>query len=299
MCLHYSTKISFNFFIKNFISNFNRVKVKNKPYPFLVKKLFFGFSKKFGGRNLFGRLVCRRKGGGHKRMFRFLDFRKIIWDLEAVVLNFEYDPFRNSFIALICYLNGILSFNLISSGLRIGDYLINTLDANLLRNSSTSFLRVFNTGQLLHSVEFMPFAVCSIARASGCRAMLIKPYIGSALHQTVGLRLPSGEERKFSSFCVATVGFVSNENFFSTHYKKAGQLRNLGVRPIVRGVAMNPIDHPHGGGHGKTSGARGRRCKMTFKGKIAKNVFTRDKKRTLFYLLRSRYAIKRLNLHVA
>ena len=103
MCLHYSTKISFNFFIKNFISNFNRVKVKNKPYPFLVKKLFFGLSKKFGGRNLFGRLVCRRKGGGHKRMFRFLDFRKIIWDLEAVVLNFEYDPFRNSFIALICY----------------------------------------------------------------------------------------------------------------------------------------------------------------------------------------------------
>ena len=126
--------------------------------------------------------------------------------------------------------------------------------------------------------------------------MVIKPYIASGANPIVGLRLPSGEERMFSPNCMATVGVVSNENFFSQKFRKAGQLRNLGYRPIVRGVAMNPIDHPHGGGHGKTSGVRGRRCKMTYKGKIAKGVFTRNNKKSISYLLRSRYTIKRVLL---
>jgi large subunit ribosomal protein L2 len=219
---------------------------KGKP----VKALVEGLTKS-GGRTNTGRITSFRTGGGHKRLYRKVDFkRREKWGMPATVERLEYDPNRTAFIALIKYQDGELSYILAPQRLKVGDTVIASDNADI-KPGNVMPLRAMPVGTIIHNVELKPLKGGQMARAAGTYAQLVGRDGGYAQ-----LRLTSGELRMVLDSCVATVGAVSNPDNMNENWGKAGRTIWLGRRPSVRGVAMNPVDHPHGGGEGKTSGGR-------------------------------------------
>ena len=218
---------------------------KGKP----VKQLTEGLSKS-GGRNNHGRITCFHRGGGAKRSYRKVDFKRTKYDVAATVERLEYDPNRSAFIALIKYEDGELSYILAPQRLKAGDVVVASAKADIKPGNAMP-MRSMPVGTIIHNVEMKPGKGGQIARSAGNYAQLIGKDSGMAQ-----LRLSSGELRLVNAACMATVGAVSNPDNQNTNLGKAGRTRWLGIRPTTRGVAMNPIDHPHGGGEGRTSGGR-------------------------------------------
>ena len=213
------------------------------------KSLTEGLTKK-GGRNNTGRITMRRQGGGHKRLYRMVDFKRSKKDMAATVLRLEYDPNRTAFIALIQYKDGEKSYILAPQRLAEGDTVISSNKADV-KPGNTMPLRAMPVGTIIHNIELKPGKGGQIARSAGTYAQLVGRSEGYAQ-----VRLKSGEMRMVHQTCLATVGAVSNPDHMNINLGKAGRKRWLGKRPQVRGVAMNPVDHPHGGGEGRTSGGR-------------------------------------------
>ncbi|MBI4309981.1 MAG: 50S ribosomal protein L2, partial [Candidatus Omnitrophica bacterium] len=221
---------------------------KGKPEKSLTVAL-----KSSGGRNSYGRITSRHRGAGHKRMYRLIDFKRSRMDDPATVLAIEYDPNRTCRIALIQYKSdGSKSYILAPLDLRVGDTVVSTNDVDVeIKPGNCMSLRRIPLGTGIHNIELRPGKGGQLARCAGTSAQLIGRE-GAMAH----LRLPSSEVRKVSVECRATIGQLSNVENETVSIGKAGRSRWLGIRPAVRGVAMNPVDHPHGGGEGKTSGGR-------------------------------------------
>jgi large subunit ribosomal protein L2 len=247
-----------------------------------VKALTEGLTKS-GGRNNNGRITARRRGGGHKRTYRVVDFKRQKADVPATVERIEYDPNRTAFIALIRYEDGELSYILAPQRLGAGDQVISGARVDVKPGNAMP-LSAMPIGTIVHNVEMKIGKGGQIARSAGTYAQLVGRDQGYAL-----LRLNSGEQRLVHGACMATVGAVSNPDAANVSIGKAGRNRWLGKRPSVRGVAMNPVDHPHGGGEGRTSGGR---HPVTPWGKPTKGKRTRQNKATDKYILRSRHERK-------
>ena len=251
---------------------------KGKP----VKKLTVGLTGK-GGRNSTGRITARRRGGGHKRRYRIVDFKRRKFDVAATVQRLEYDPNRTAFIALIEYADGEQSYILAPQRLAVGDTVISGERADIKPGNAMPLASI-PIGTIVHNVEMKAGKGGQIARSAGTYVQLVGRDAGYAL-----LRLSSGEVRMVRAECMATVGAVSNSDQANTKLGKAGRNRWLGKRPSVRGVAMNPIDHPHGGGEGRTSGGR---HPVTPWGKPTKGARTRANKKTDSLIVRRRHKKK-------
>jgi large subunit ribosomal protein L2 len=247
-----------------------------------VKSLTEGLTKT-GGRNNLGRMTARRRGGGAKRLYRIVDFKRRKFDVPATVERIEYDPNRTAFIALIRYQDGEQSYILAPQRLAVGDTVVSGLRADIKPGNAMPFAGM-PVGTIVHNIELKPGKGGQLARAAGAYAQFVGRDGGYAQ-----LRLGSGEMRVVRQECMATVGAVSNPDNANTNLGKAGRTRHLGKRPSVRGVAMNPIDHPHGGGEGRSSGGR---HPVTPWGKPTKGHRTRSNKATGKYILRSRHARK-------
>ena len=248
---------------------------KGKP----VKALTEGLNKK-GGRNNTGRITARRRGGGHKRLYRVIDFKRRKFDVPAKVLRLEYDPNRTAFIALIEYEDGELGYILAPQRLDVGDTVISG-DKVDIKPGNAMPLASIAIGTIVHNVELKAGKGGQIARSAGTYVQLVGRDAGHAL-----LRLGSGEARMVRAECMATVGAVSNSDQANIKLGKAGRKRWLGKRPSVRGVAMNPVDHPHGGGEGRTSGGR---HPVTPWGRPTKGAKTRHNKKTDRLIMRRRH----------
>jgi large subunit ribosomal protein L2 len=216
-----------------------------------VKKFVVGLSSS-GGRNNMGRITVYHRGGGHKKKYRFIDYKRTN-DLPGKIARLEYDPNRTSFIALVEYENGTSSYILAPHGLKLGDNILSGISSEIDSSVGNCMpLKYIPVGSMVHNIEYIPGKGGQVVRSAGTYAQLIrKDDTGFCL-----IRLPSGEDRLFPDMSKATVGILSNLDHKNIVIAKAGRSRWLGRRPIVRGVAMNPIDHPHGGGEGKTSGGR-------------------------------------------
>jgi large subunit ribosomal protein L2 len=247
---------------------------KGKP----VKSLVHGLTKS-GGRNNTGRVTARRMGGGHKRLYRLVDFKRRKFDMPATVERLEYDPNRTAFIALIKYEDGTLSYILAPQRLKAGDVVVSG-DRVDVKPGNAMPLRSIPVGTIVHNVELKPGKGGQMARAAGTYVQIVGRDAGYAQ-----LKLASGELRMVRGECMATIGAVSNPDQLNINLGKAGRNRWLGRRPAVRGVAMNPIDHPHGGGEGRTSGGR---HPVTPWGKPTKGKKTRNNKSTDKYIIRRR-----------
>ena len=249
---------------------------KGAPYaPLLEKK------SKTGGRNNAGRITTRHKGGGHKQHYRVIDFKRNKDGIPAKIERIEYDPNRSAHIALICYLDGDRKYIIAPKGAKSGDEIISGAAAPI-KPGNTLPLRNIPVGSTVHCVELKPGKGAQIARSAGTSAQLV------AREGTyVTLRLRSGETRKILSDCKATLGEVSNSEHSLRSLGKAGASRWRGIRPTVRGVAMNPVDHPHGGGEGRTSGGR---HPVSPWGVPTKGYKTRKNKRTSKMVVRHRGA---------
>ncbi|KJV55272.1 ribosomal protein L2 [Orientia chuto str. Dubai] len=245
-----------------------------------LKRLTRGFSKT-GGRNNLGRITVWHRGKGHKQLYRMVDFKRKVVDIYATVERIEYDPNRTAFIALIKYDDGRFSYILAPKGLNIGDKIISSKNDAEISVGNCLPLEVIPVGTTIHNIEIKAGKGGQIARSAGAYAVLLNKDSGYAL-----IRLRSGEVRKILLTSRATIGSVSNIDHKNISYGKAGRVRWLGRRPVVRGVAMNPVDHPHGGGEGKTSGGR---HPVTPWGKKTKGKKTRKNKFT------SKFIVKRKN----
>jgi len=232
-----------------------------------------------GGRNNNGRITARHRGGGAKRRYRMIDFRRNRLDDPAKVERFEYDPNRTAFIALVTYGNGDQSYILARQRLVVGDMIVASARADVKPGNAMPFSGM-PIGTIVHNVEMKPGKGGQLARAAGAYAQFIGRDGGMAQ-----LRLSSGELRVVPEECMATVGAVSNPDNANINLGKAGRSRYRGRRPAVRGVAMNPVDHPHGGGEGKASGGR---HPVTPWGKYTRGVRTRNNKQTNKYIIRRR-----------
>jgi len=239
-----------------------------------------------GGRNNLGRITMRRRGGGAKKLYRIVDFKRRKFDIEAKVERIEYDPNRTAFIALVKYLDGDLAYVIAPQRLKVGDRIISGEKVDVKPGNAMP-LRSIPVGTIIHNVELKPGKGGQIARSAGAYAQLVGRDGAMAL-----LRLQSGEVRLAPAECMATIGAVSNADHMNETVGKAGRQRHKGNRPSVRGVAMNPIDHPHGGGEGRTSGGR---HPVTPWGKPTKGYKTRKNKRTQKMVVRSRHARKKAN----
>ena len=248
-----------------------------------VKALTEGLSKT-GGRNNLGRITAYHRGGGHKRSYRLIDFKRRKLGVTAVVERLEYDPNRTGFIALIKYEDGELSYILAPQRLAVGDTVVAAVAADVKPGNAMQ-LSAIPVGTLVHNVELKPGKGGQIARSAGSYAQ-----IGGRDQGYTVVRLNSGEQRKVLGTCFATIGAVSNPDHANVSIGKAGRNRWLGKRPVNRGVAMNPIDHPHGGGEGRTSGGR---HPVTPWGKPTKGKKTRSNKSTDKFIVRSRHARKK------
>jgi large subunit ribosomal protein L2 len=248
-----------------------------------VKALTEGLTKS-GGRNNTGRITMRRMGGGAKRLYRIIDFKRRKHDMPALVERIEYDPNRSAFIALIRYDDGEAAYILAPQRLAVGDKVVSGDKTDVKPGNAMPFSGM-PIGTIVHNVELKPGKGGQIARAAGTYAQFIGRDGGYAQ-----LRLSSGEVRLVRQECMATVGAVSNPDNSNQNLGKAGRNRHLGKRPSVRGVAMNPIDHPHGGGEGRTSGGR---TPVTPWGKDTKGSRTRRNKTTNKMIVRSRHAKKK------
>lgn len=249
---------------------------KGKPVKGLTEGL-----RKSGGRNNTGRVTSRGIGGGHKRRYRLIDFkRNAKFDVPATVERLEYDPNRTAFIALIRYEDGEVSYILAPQRLQVGDTVVagNRVD---VKPGNVMPLANIPVGTIIHNVEMKPGKGGQIARSAGTYVQLVGKDQGYAQ-----LRLTSGEVRLVRAECLATIGAVSNADHQNVKLGKAGRNRWLGKRPNVRGVAMNPVDHPHGGGEGRTSGGR---HPVTPWGKPTKGKRTRSNKKTDALIMRSRH----------
>jgi large subunit ribosomal protein L2 len=243
-----------------------------------VKTLTEGLTKS-GGRNNNGRITSRRRGGGHKRLYRVIDFKRTKFDVSATVERIEYDPNRSAFIALIKYDDGEQAYILAPQRLQEGDKVIASNRADIKPGNAMP-MENMPVGTIIHNVEMRPGRGGQMARAAGTYVQLIGKDSGYAQ-----LRLTSGELRMVPAKCLATVGAVSNSDNKNTNMSKAGRSRWLGKRPKVRGVAMNPVDHPHGGGEGRTSGGR---HPVSPWGKPTKGARTRRKKKSDDFIMRRR-----------
>ncbi len=208
--------------------------------------------RKTGGRNHHGRITSRRRGGGHKRRYRIIDFKRNKFDINATVKTIEYDPNRSSRIALVEYEDGELKYIIAPEGLKIGNIITSSINNEIPFNiGNTMPLSVIPDGMLIHNVELKIGKGAQMVRSAGAYARIMANENGM-----VTIKLPSGEIRMVSEKCLATIGSVGNKTHENVVSGKAGRSRWLGKRPKVRGVAMNPVDHPHGGGEGRTSGGR-------------------------------------------
>ncbi|RIJ16322.1 50S ribosomal protein L2 [Henriciella mobilis] len=214
-----------------------------------VKALTEGLTKS-GGRNNRGRVTVRGIGGGAKRLYRKIDFKRNRWDVPATVERLEYDPNRTAFIALIKYEDGDLSYIIAPQRLAVGDTVVTSRTADI-KPGNTLPLKNIPVGTIVHNVELKPQKGAQLARSAGTYVQIVGRDAGYAQ-----IKLSSGELRMVPDSCLATVGAVSNPDNMNRVLSKAGRARYLGKRPKVRGVAMNPVDHPHGGGEGKSSGGR-------------------------------------------
>jgi large subunit ribosomal protein L2 len=252
---------------------------KGRPEKSLVEGL-----TKSGGRSSNGRVTTRFRGGGAKRLYRVVDFKRRKFDMAATVERIEYDPNRTAFIALIKYADGELNYILAPQRLKVGDEVI-AGEKTDVKPGNAMPLRGMPIGTIIHNIELKPLKGGQLARSAGAYAQLVGRDAGYAQ-----IRLTSGELRMVQDGCMATVGAVSNPDHMNESLGKAGRVRHKGRRPHVRGVAMNPVDHPHGGGEGKTSGGR---HPVTPWGKPTKGRKTRTNKTTDKYIIRSRHVSKK------
>lgn len=247
---------------------------KGRPHAALVEK-----KVKTGGRNNNGRITVRHIGGGHKQHYRKIDFKRLKDGIYATVKRVEYDPNRTAYIALIVYEDGLYSYILAPKGLAEGDKIISGPEASIKTGNCLPLLNI-PVGSFIHAVEIKPGKGAQFARSAGTSVQLIAREGAHAL-----LRMRSGEIRKVPVNCRATIGEVSNSSHNLRVLGKAGAKRWRGIRPTVRGVAMNPVDHPHGGGEGRTSGGR---HPVTPWGVPTKGYKTRKNKRTNKDIVRRR-----------
>jgi large subunit ribosomal protein L2 len=244
-----------------------------------VKTLTEGLRSK-GGRNNYGRITVRWRGGGHKRTYRIIDFRRRKFDMTATVERLEYDPNRTAFIALIKYDDGELSYIIAPQRLAAGDKIV-AGEAVDVKPGNAMPLASMPVGTIVHNIELKPGKGAQVARSAGGYGQLVGRDQGMAI-----LRLNSGEQRVVHGSCMATVGAVSNPDHGNINDGKAGRTVWRGKRPHNRGVTMNPVDHPHGGGEGRTSGGR---HPVTPWGKPTKGKRTRSNKSTNKFIMRSRH----------
>jgi len=252
---------------------------KGKP----VKTLTEGLSKS-GGRNNRGRITSFHRGGGHKRTYRLIDFKRVKFDMVGTIERLEYDPNRTAWIALVKYEDGELAYIVAPQRLSAGDKVISSLSTVDVKPGNAMPLENMPVGTIVHNIELKPRKGGQVARSAGAYAQYVGRDQGWAI-----LRLKSGEQRRVHGTCLATVGSVSNQDHSNTSLGKAGRSRWLGRKPVNRGVTMNPIDHPHGGGEGRTSGGR---HPVTPWGKPTKGKKTRSNKATDKFIVRSRHVKK-------
>src|SRR5881392_2406498 len=226
------------------VSTFEEI-TKSKPEKSLTEKL-----TKKGGRNNYGRLTTRHRGGGHKRRYRVIDFKRTKDDVPAKVAAIEYDPNRTAYIALLHYADGAKSYILAPNRLRVGMTVESGPTADIAVGNALPIMRI-PVGTVVHNVELQPGRGGQLARSAGTGVQLMAKEGDLAT-----LRLPSGEMRQVRTDCRATVGAIGNSDHQNIKIGKAGRKRHLGVRPQTRGTAMNPVDHPHGGGEGSTTPGR-------------------------------------------
>lgn len=228
------------------VSTFDEL-TADKPYRKLTSPL-----KKTGGRNNQGRITSRRRGGGHKRRYRIIDFKRNKFDISGEIMSIEYDPNRSSRIALVNYTDNENRYILAPEGIKVGNKIISSIENDIgFKVGNSMPLHKIPEGMLIHNIELKIGKGAQLSRSAGSYARIMAKEGGY-----VTLRLPSGEIRLINENCLATIGVVGNKSHENIKIGKAGRSRWLGRRPKVRGVAMNPVDHPHGGGEGRTSGGR-------------------------------------------
>ena len=254
---------------------------KGRPVKMLTEGL-----KKSGGRNNKGHATARGIGGGHKRLYRVVDFKRRLWDVAATVERLEYDPNRSAFIALVKYADKDVTqaYIIAPQRLNVGDSVIAGKKVDVKPGNAMEIGQM-PVGTIVHNVELKPGKGGQMARAAGTFVQVVGRDKGMVI-----IRLNSGEQRYVRSECMATVGAVSNPDNSNQNLGKAGRNRWLGYRPLTRGVAKNPVDHPHGGGEGRTSGGR---HPVTPWGKPTKGAKTRSNKATDHMIIRSRHAKKK------
>ena len=223
------------------VSGFDGVDKKAKPERSLVETL-----KKNAGRNSYGRITVRHRGGGNKRKYRIIDFKRQKLDMTATVERLEYDPNRSAFIALIKYEDGTLSYILAPNGLKAGDQVVSSANADIKPGNCLPIANI-PVGTVIHNVELQPGHGAQLVRSAGTAAQLM-----AKEDDLAQVRLPSGEVRYIRTNCTACIGQVGNLDHENVHIGKAGRTRHMGIRPTVRGSVMNPNDHPHGGGEGRS-----------------------------------------------
>lgn len=245
----------------------DRTLTKERPHKSLIEII-----KRTGGRNNHGRITVRHRGGGHRRFYRLVDFRRDQYDQVATVLRLEYDPNRTANLALIQYPSGDKSYILAPNTLKVGDSVVSSRDKVEIKPGNRMPLKHIPIGMQLYEIEFTPGRGATLARSAGNSIALM-----SLEGDFAQLKLPSGEIRHFSKDCMATIGVVGNADHKNIRIGKAGRMRWKGIRPTVRGKAMNPVDHPHGGGEGKHP--IGMKHPKTPWGKPALGVKTRPQKK--------------------
>jgi large subunit ribosomal protein L2 len=249
---------------------------RTRPEPSLTRGL-----RKHAGRNVQGRITVRHRGGGHKRRYRYIDFKRDKFDIPARVASIEYDPNRSARIALLFYADGEKRYIIAPLGLRVDDTVMSGAEADIKPGNALPLDRI-PLGTQVHNIELQPGRGGQLVRSAGTSAQLLS----KDNPKYVTVRLPSGEERLISRNCLATIGQVGNVEHGNVKLGKAGRKRHLGIRPSVRGSAMNPDDHPHGGGEGRSPiGMPGPKTPW---GKPAKGKRTRRNKATDKYIFRRR-----------
>ena len=247
------------------VSGFDGVDKHAKPQKELVEVL-----KKHSGRNSYGRITVRHQGGGNRKKYRVIDFKRDKMDVPATVLRLEYDPNRSAYIALVEYADGERRYILAPVGLNVGDTVLSSAAADIKPGNALPLANI-PVGTVIHNIELYPGKGAQLVRSAGVAAQLMAKENGMAT-----VRLPSGEYRKVRLNCIACIGQVGNVDHANIAIGKAGRKRHMGIRPTVRGSVMNPCDHPHGGGEGKAP--VGRPGPVTPWGKPAMGYKTRKKK---------------------
>ncbi len=259
------------------VSGFDGVDKHAKPQKELVEVL-----KKHAGRNSYGRITVRHQGGGNRKKYRVIDFKRDKMDVTATVLRLEYDPNRSANIALVEYADGERRYILAPVGLNVGDVIVSSASADIKPGNALPLANI-PVGTVIHNIELYPGKGAQLVRSAGVAAQLMAKENGMAT-----VRLPSGEYRKVRLNCIACIGQVGNVDHANISIGKAGRKRHMGVRPTVRGSVMNPCDHPHGGGEGKSP--VGRPGPVTPWGKPALGYKTRKKKNAT-----DKFIVKRRN----